>query len=146
MVQGDGYWGAPQGNGSWNGMIGMVLRKVSSSKLLYISHTRFDSCTHTYILICSHSLSHTQNTVGADLPKLKMKMLYRYLQSNILGSPPSLPGSGSGTGTFWGDLREESGGGVHMARLQGGATRVSTTTPTPAPALAVPHATYVSHS
>ncbi|KAK3868011.1 hypothetical protein Pcinc_026557 [Petrolisthes cinctipes] len=27
VVQGDGYWGAPQGNGSWNGMIGLVLRK-----------------------------------------------------------------------------------------------------------------------
>ncbi|XP_066989663.1 probable glutamate receptor [Macrobrachium rosenbergii] len=27
VVQGDGYWGAPLGNGSWNGMIGMVLRK-----------------------------------------------------------------------------------------------------------------------
>ncbi|XP_066985562.1 glutamate receptor-like [Macrobrachium rosenbergii] len=26
VVQGDGYWGAPQGNGSWNGMIGTVLR------------------------------------------------------------------------------------------------------------------------
>ncbi|XP_076038889.1 putative glutamate receptor [Oratosquilla oratoria] len=27
VVQGDGYWGAPQENGDWNGMIGMVLRK-----------------------------------------------------------------------------------------------------------------------
>ncbi|XP_068217817.1 glutamate receptor ionotropic, kainate glr-3-like [Palaemon carinicauda] len=27
IVQGDGYWGATIGNGSWNGMIGMVLRK-----------------------------------------------------------------------------------------------------------------------
>ncbi|KAG7174899.1 Glutamate receptor U1-like 9 [Homarus americanus] len=27
IVQGDGYWGAPDSNGTWNGMIGMVLRK-----------------------------------------------------------------------------------------------------------------------
>ncbi|XP_050714181.1 probable glutamate receptor isoform X2 [Eriocheir sinensis] len=27
IVQGDGYWGAPTQNGTWNGMIGMVMRK-----------------------------------------------------------------------------------------------------------------------
>ncbi|ROT71107.1 olfactory ionotropic receptor IR4 [Penaeus vannamei] len=30
VVPGDGYWGAPQENGTWNGMIGTVMRKVQT--------------------------------------------------------------------------------------------------------------------
>ncbi|XP_071542041.1 probable glutamate receptor [Panulirus ornatus] len=42
MVRGDGYWGAPQPNGSWNGMIGTVLRKEADIGLgpFGMSYTR----------------------------------------------------------------------------------------------------------
>ncbi|XP_045123834.1 probable glutamate receptor [Portunus trituberculatus] len=33
VVQGDGYWGAPTDNGTWNGMIGMVMRKEANMGL-----------------------------------------------------------------------------------------------------------------
>ncbi|XP_069158723.1 probable glutamate receptor [Procambarus clarkii] len=42
VVQGDGYWGAPDENGSWNGMIGTVLRKEADLGLgpFGMSYTR----------------------------------------------------------------------------------------------------------
>ncbi|XP_053649849.2 probable glutamate receptor [Cherax quadricarinatus] len=42
VVPGDGYWGAPQENGSWNGMIGTVLRKQADLGLgpFGMSYTR----------------------------------------------------------------------------------------------------------
>ncbi|XP_066985105.1 probable glutamate receptor isoform X2 [Macrobrachium rosenbergii] len=44
IVQGDGYWGAPQANGSWNGMIGLLLTKKADIGLgpFGISPARFE--------------------------------------------------------------------------------------------------------